>query len=129
MKKVSKEIIGSIVIVALFLILMALLIIATVCDDSSKQTAFENFAGVVIEKYDGDGLEFNRITVDIPYRVLLGDTSCKKQYLVSDEIFDTIELGSLYDGSSALGYVRERSSIFDISEKYIFYWLWGLRKW
>lgn len=121
MKKVDKEIVGFIVLTALFLIVMVLLIIATACDDSSKQAAFENSAGVVIEKYDGDGLEFNRITVDIPYRVLLGDTSIKKQYIVSDEIFDTIELGSLYDGSGALGYVRESKLFFDISEKYVFY--------
>lgn len=121
MKKEVRQIIIVIVLFVVLVLGLVFIVCGILHDTSARQSAFDNSAGVVLEKYDGNGLTLNRVTVEIPFNSLFGTTSCDKQYIVSDEVFVSIKLGSLYDGSGALGYVSEIQSLFDISENYVFY--------
>lgn len=108
-----------VVVIAILGVLFAISIPIIVV--TSQGDAFDNAAGIVIEKVDGHGLQFNRVTVEIHYNSIFGSHFFEKVYIVSDEVFSNLELGSLYDGDSALGYVSSHEYLFVSDEDYIFY--------
>lgn len=121
MKKVS---LTEVVLIVFTVSIVVILVLVCVWDNkeaSLRKEAFDNSLGVVVEKIDGLGETFDRLIVEIPYEGVFRPLTVEKQYILIGDVFDAIDLGSLYDGSGALGYVSERQSVFDISEYYVFY--------
>lgn len=112
------------VFVFLFVALMIFCIVVDTLDRNDRDFAFEHSSGIVVSKSNGYGCEFNRVTVEISYKSVFGGVStCEKIYLVSDDVFNAIELCAEYDGKNALGYVKQyRESFFGgFEDKLIFY--------